>query len=64
MTIEAARELKGLGGRMPPAVAVTAYAGMRERDRAIAAGYGWHITKPVDADQLISVVAAAANRAR
>jgi PAS domain S-box-containing protein len=60
--IAAVRELRP-GGTLPPAIAVTAYAGIRERDRAMAAGYGWHVTKPVDADQLVSVVAAATNRA-
>jgi PAS domain S-box-containing protein len=61
--MEAARELKQPEGTLPPAVAVTAYASERERDRAIAAGYGWHVTKPIDADQLISIVAAATGRA-
>jgi PAS domain S-box-containing protein len=60
--IAAVRELRP-GGTLPPAIAVTAYAGIRERDRAMAAGYGWHVTKPVDADQLVSVVASATNRA-
>jgi len=61
--IEAARVLLSPAGTMPPAIAVTAYVGVRERDRAIAAGYGWHVTKPVDSDQLVSVVAAATGRA-
>ena len=60
--IEAARTLRQAGGTMPPAIAVTAYAGVRERDRAIAAGYGWHVTKPVDAGQLVSVISAATGR--
>jgi PAS domain S-box-containing protein len=43
-----------------PAVAVTAYVSSRDRARAFKAGYGWHVGKPVDPDQLIAVVTAAA----
>ena len=43
-----------------PAVAVTAYVSSRDRARAFKAGYGWHVAKPVDPDQLIAVVTAAA----
>jgi signal transduction histidine kinase/CheY-like chemotaxis protein len=35
------------------AIAVTAYVGERERERAFAAGYQAHVTKPVDFDRLI-----------
>jgi CheY-like chemotaxis protein len=43
-----------------PAVAVTAYVSSRDRVRAFKAGYGWHVAKPVDPDQLVAVVSAAA----
>ena len=43
-----------------PAVAVTAYVSSRDRARAFKAGYGWHVAKPVDPDQLVAVVSAAA----
>jgi CheY-like chemotaxis protein len=43
-----------------PAVAVTAYVSSRDRARALDAGYGWHVAKPVDPDQLVAVVSAAA----
>ncbi len=43
-----------------PAIAVTAYVSSRDRARALKAGYGWHVAKPVDPDQLITVVTAAA----
>jgi PAS domain S-box-containing protein len=43
-----------------PAIAVTAYVSSRDRTRALQAGYGWHVAKPVDPDQLIAVVSAAA----
>jgi PAS domain S-box-containing protein len=45
-----------------PAVAVTAYVSSRDRARALDAGYGWHVAKPVDPDQLVAVVSAAARR--
>jgi CheY-like chemotaxis protein len=41
------------GGRTP-AVALTAYAGVDDRKRALAAGYGMHIPKPFVAAELIS----------
>jgi CheY-like chemotaxis protein len=41
------------GGRTP-AVALTAYAGIDDRKRALAAGYGMHIPKPFVAAELIS----------
>jgi CheY-like chemotaxis protein len=41
------------GGRTP-AVALTAYAGLDDRKRALAAGYGMHIPKPFVAAELIS----------
>jgi signal transduction histidine kinase/CheY-like chemotaxis protein len=40
-----------------PAIAVTAYAGPTERERALAAGYRVHLTKPVDQRILVSAVA-------
>ena len=40
------------GGRTP-AVALTAYAGIDDRKRALAAGYGMHISKPFVAAELI-----------
>ena len=43
-----------------PAIAVTAYVSSRDRARAFKAGYGWHVAKPVDPDQLIAVISAAA----
>ena len=45
-------------GRIP-AVAVTAYASLRDSDEAVTAGYNCHLAKPVDPDQLIEAVLAA-----
>jgi CheY-like chemotaxis protein len=57
--IEAVRALP-TAEAVVPAVAVTAYVSSRDRSRAFKAGYGWHLAKPVDPDQLIAVVTAAA----
>jgi PAS domain S-box-containing protein len=45
---------------MIPAIAVTAYVSSRDRTQAFKAGYGWHLAKPVDPQQLVAVVSAAA----
>jgi PAS domain S-box-containing protein len=39
-----------------PAVAVTAYASGTDREKVIAAGYDWHVAKPIDADSLARTV--------
>jgi PAS domain S-box-containing protein len=49
------------GGRTP-AVALTAYAGIDDRKRALAAGYGMHIPKPFVAAELISAAIFLAER--
>ena len=40
------------------AIAVTAYANPTDRERALTAGYNWHIAKPVDASELVRVITA------
>ena len=62
--IAAVRSLPDAHNRAIPAIAVTAYAGLRERSRALEAGFGWHVSKPVDPDQLVTVVVAAIQSAR
>jgi PAS domain S-box-containing protein len=51
------------GGRIP-AIALTAYARDEDRDRALAAGFQAHLTKPVEPAELTAVVASLARRAR
>jgi signal transduction histidine kinase len=51
------RALSAAEGGTIPAVALTAYAGPYDRTRAIEAGFSAHICKPVDASELIAVVA-------
>ena len=49
--------------RLVPVVVLTATAGPRERDRALAAGVADYLVKPVSADQLLDAVAQAIDRA-
>ena len=51
-----------LGGRVP-AVAVTAYASMQDRLRALRAGYQNHIAKPVEPEELAVVITSLAGQA-
>ena len=62
--IQAVRTLESRGASQTPAIAVTAYASGREREKALNAGYNWHLAKPVDPHQLIAVVSLAAHRPR
>lgn len=43
------------GGRIP-AIALTAYAGSRDRRRALLAGFQTHLPKPVEPDDLLAMV--------
>jgi PAS domain S-box-containing protein len=52
---------KERGGRIP-AVALTAYAGIEDRMRALSAGFQIHIPKPVEPAELTTVVANLAER--
>jgi CheY-like chemotaxis protein len=49
-------------GGETPAAALTAYAREEDRMQALAAGYQMHISKPIDASHLISMVATLAGR--
>ena len=56
------RRLPAAKGGTIPAVAVTAYATLRERDDAIAAGFTAHMGKPFDPDRLVSTISEIARR--
>lgn len=45
-----------------PSVALTAYARVQDRMRAILAGFNTHVPKPVEAHELITIVASLAGR--
>ena len=53
------REVRGRSdaARVVPAVALTAYAGVDDRRRALREGYDVHIPKPVDPDALVATLA-------
>jgi PAS domain S-box-containing protein len=44
-------------GRTVPAIAVTAYARAEDRQRSLLAGYQMHLSKPVEARELIAAIA-------
>ena len=54
------RDVRALGaerGGDVPAVALTAFARTEDRRRALMAGYQSHVVKPIDAGELMAVVA-------
>jgi PAS domain S-box-containing protein len=55
--IREVRALDARGGEELPAIALTAYARAEDRQRALAAGYQFHIPKPVEMSELASAVA-------
>jgi PAS domain S-box-containing protein len=57
--IQAVRALPPDQGGRIPAVAVTAYATVRDRDEAMKSGFNLHLAKPVDLDQMIAFVSSA-----
>ncbi len=49
-------------GAQTPAIALTAYARVEDRVRALSAGYQMHVPKPVEPTELILVIASLFNR--
>ena len=60
--IEKVRQLPAERGGRIPAAALTAYAAVEDRMRALSAGYHTHIPKPVEPAELTTVVASLAAR--
>ena len=58
------RALPAEEGGLIPAVALTAYARPEDRARALRAGFDLHVPKPVEAPELLAVLAAATERVR
>jgi CheY-like chemotaxis protein len=56
------RELEAPRGGKLPAIALTAYAASDDRRQALLAGFQMHLTKPVDAAELVAVVASLTGR--
>ena len=55
---EFVRRVRGLGEehRRVPAVALTAFAGAEDRDRALREGFDLHVAKPLETDQLVRAI--------
>lgn len=62
MLIRWVRALPADQGGQTPAVAITAYALSEVRDRVLAEGFQQCLTKPVDLDELVALVATLAKR--
>jgi len=60
--IKKVRELADSAIAATPAVAVTAHARLEDRQRALSAGFDYHIAKPIDRTRLIDAVASAADQ--
>ncbi|HEY8507712.1 MAG TPA: response regulator, partial [Steroidobacteraceae bacterium] len=61
--IEQVRSLDPDFGGRTPAIAVTAYASVQDRLRALQAGYQNHVGKPVEPEELAIVIASLTGRA-
>jgi CheY-like chemotaxis protein len=59
--IEKVRSLAEAEGGRTPAIALTAYARVEDRIRALKAGFQAHLPKPVEPVELAAVVASLAN---
>jgi signal transduction histidine kinase/ActR/RegA family two-component response regulator len=58
------KKVRGLGTDVEniPAIALTAYARAEDRMRALAAGFQMHVPKPVEASELVMVIASLVKR--
>jgi CheY-like chemotaxis protein len=54
--------VRGRGGASIPAIALTAYARLEDRERALKAGFQLHVPKPIDPVRLVRAVALVAYR--
>lgn len=50
------RNLIALQGKQIPAIALTAFSGQEYRTRSMLAGFDRHLSKPIDLEELVSVV--------
>jgi PAS domain S-box-containing protein len=62
--MEKVRSLEAAHGGRIPAVALTAYARVEDRMRALGAGYNMHVPKPVEPAELAMVIASLTGRRR
>jgi CheY-like chemotaxis protein len=62
--IQRVRQRGSTEGGDVPAIAITAYARMEDRNIALRAGFDAHLAKPIDPVELVELVAALARRGR
>ena len=60
--IQKLRKMRSKWAREIPAVALTAYATVEDRARALDAGFQVHVAKPIDPEALVRSIAGAAGR--
>jgi signal transduction histidine kinase/CheY-like chemotaxis protein len=60
--IKRVRQQEAGKGGLIPAIALTAYARVQDRIRAVIAGYNTHAAKPIETHELLTVVASLAGR--
>ena len=60
--IKRVRALPSDDGRKIPAIALTAFARSEDRTRALLAGFGAHVSKPVEPSELVATIASIAGR--
>ena len=54
--IRKVRQIPPAQGGLIPAIALTGYASLQDRDLALKAGYQAHFTKPIDIDKLVVLI--------
>ena len=55
--ISEVRAMEAKSGKQIPAVALTAYVRVEDRARALSAGFNMFVPKPVELNELITVIA-------
>ena len=55
------RALKPKNGGRVPAIALTAFADSEDRIRALEGGFNTHVSKPIDPEELVEIVASLVN---
>jgi len=60
--IRRVRALEPERGGRTPAVALTAYGGIQDRMQSLTAGFSMHVPKPVNPDELTTIIASLAGR--
>jgi PAS domain S-box-containing protein len=64
MLIQEVRALNLESGGRTPAIALTAYARAEDRSRCLAAGFQLHLSKPIEANELVTAIISLANQRR